>query len=94
MSYKAHLNQVIASHLVELKADEVPDQPIFIFEKGEHGEDILTYKDLHENSNKIARLFLERGIGKGIITPSTCATTPSFSTPSWPGWCWEPSPSP
>ncbi|HOB87002.1 MAG TPA: AMP-binding protein [Bacillota bacterium] len=65
MSYKAHLNQVIASHLVELKADEVPDQPIFIFEKGEHGEDILTYKDLHENSNKIARLFLERGIGKG-----------------------------
>lgn len=65
MSNKAHLNQVIASHLVELKADEMPDQPVFIFEKDRHGEDILTYKDLHERSNKIARLFIEKGIGKG-----------------------------
>ena len=65
MSSKAYLNQVIASHMVEIKADQKPDKEIYIFEKGEHGEDILTYKDLYENSNKIARLLLESGIEKG-----------------------------
>jgi acyl-CoA synthetase (AMP-forming)/AMP-acid ligase II len=65
MASKAHLNQVIASHFVEIKADEVPDKEIYIFERGEHGEDVLTYKDLYENSNKMARLLLENGIGKG-----------------------------
>ena len=65
MGSKAHLNQVIASHLVEIKADEKPDTEVFIFERGEHGDDVLTYKDLHENSNKVARLLLDKGIGKG-----------------------------
>jgi len=65
MSSKAHLNQVIASHMVEIKADQVPDKEIYVFEKGEHGEDILTYRDLYENSNKIARLMLDAGIEKG-----------------------------
>jgi acyl-CoA synthetase (AMP-forming)/AMP-acid ligase II len=65
MASKAHLNQAIASHYVELKADEEPDRQIFIFEKGELGEDILTYRDLHENANKIARMFVDNGIGKG-----------------------------
>ncbi|MBW1983559.1 MAG: AMP-binding protein [Deltaproteobacteria bacterium] len=65
MSSKAHLNQAIASHLIEMKADEKPDKEVLIFEKGELGEDILTYKKLYENSNKIARLFLEHGLGKG-----------------------------
>lgn len=65
MASKAYLNQVIASHLVEMKADTKPDKEIYVFEKGEHGEDILTYKDLYENSNKISRLFLEKGIKKG-----------------------------
>ena len=41
MATKSHLNQVIASHLVELKADEKPDTVVYIFEKGEHGEDVL-----------------------------------------------------
>jgi acyl-CoA synthetase (AMP-forming)/AMP-acid ligase II len=65
MSSKAHLNQVIASHMVEIKADQTPDKEIYVFEKGEHGEDILTYRDLYENSNKIARLMLNAGIEKG-----------------------------
>jgi acyl-CoA synthetase (AMP-forming)/AMP-acid ligase II len=65
MSSKAHLNQVIASHQVEIKADAKPDKEIYIFEKGEHGEDVLTYRDLYENSNKIARFFIDRGIEKG-----------------------------
>jgi len=62
---KAHLNQVIASHLAEIKAEEDPGRQIYIFEKGDLGEDILTYKDLYENSNKIARFLLDSGVGKG-----------------------------
>ena len=65
MGSKAHLNQVIASHLAEIRADEDPDREIYIFEKGDLGEDVLTYKDLYENSNKIARLFMDYGIGSG-----------------------------
>ena len=81
MSYKAHLNQVIASHLVELKADEVPDQPIFIFEKGEHGEDILTYKDLREfRMNRPP--FPGAGHRQGDHYAIYMRNTPSFST-SW-----------
>ena len=65
MGSKAHLNQVIASHLVEIKADETPGKEVFIFERGERGEDILTYKKLYENSNKIAGLFVKKGVGSG-----------------------------
>jgi len=65
MSSKAHLNQAIGSHLIEIKAHEKPDKEILIFEKGEQGEDILTYRDIYESSNKIARMFLENGIEKG-----------------------------
>ncbi len=65
MSTKAHLNQAIASHLVEIKAEEKPDKEVLVFENGVHGEDIVTYKDLYSQSNKIARLFLDNGIGKG-----------------------------
>jgi crotonobetaine/carnitine-CoA ligase len=62
---KAHLNQVIASHLAEIKADEEPDREIYVFEKGGLGEDVLTYRDLYENSNRISRLFVDNGIGSG-----------------------------
>ncbi|HNW28662.1 MAG TPA: AMP-binding protein, partial [Spirochaetota bacterium] len=62
---KAHLNPVIASHLVEIKAEETPDTQIYVFERGEHGEDIVTYKDLHEKANRIARLLLDNGIKSG-----------------------------
>ena len=65
MSSKAHLNQAIVSHTIEMKADDKPDREVLIFEKGPLGEDILTYRDLYENSNKIARLFLENGLEKG-----------------------------
>ena len=65
MSSKAHLNQAIASHLIEMKADDKPDKEVLIFENGDRGEDILTYKTLYENSNKMARLFLSNGLVKG-----------------------------
>jgi crotonobetaine/carnitine-CoA ligase len=65
MSTKAHLNQAIVSHFVELKADAKPDQEILVFENGAHGEDVLTYRHLYANSNKIARLFVAKDIGAG-----------------------------
>ena len=65
MNSKAHLNQAIASHLIEMKADDKPDKEVLIFEKGDLGEDILTYKNLYEYSNKMARLFLSNGLAKG-----------------------------
>ena len=65
MGSKAHLNQVIVSHLIELKADEIPDREVFVFERGDRGEDVLTYKNLYENSNKVAGLFTRKGIGSG-----------------------------
>ena len=36
MSSKAHLNQAIAAHLIEMKADEKPDKEVLIFENGDH----------------------------------------------------------
>jgi acyl-CoA synthetase (AMP-forming)/AMP-acid ligase II len=65
MSSKAHLNQAIVSHFLEMKADAKPDKEILVFENGAFGENILTYRTLYENANKIARLFLQNDIGKG-----------------------------
>ena len=79
MGSKAHLNQAIASHLVEIKADEAPDQEIFVFERGKFGDDVLTYKDLYQNSNKVARLLLDNGIGKGDVFAVFMRNYPEFS---------------
>ncbi|HNS90812.1 MAG TPA: AMP-binding protein, partial [Deltaproteobacteria bacterium] len=78
MSSKTHLNQAIASHLVEMKVDSVPDKEIFIFERGAHGEDILTYQKLHDNSNKIARMLLDNGIGEGDTFAVFMRNEPEF----------------
>ncbi len=79
MGSKTHLNQAIASHLVELRADEMPDQEVFVFERGEHGDDVLTYKDLYENSNKLARLLLDNGIGSGDVFAVFMRNYPEFA---------------
>jgi crotonobetaine/carnitine-CoA ligase len=78
MSTKTHLNQAIASHLVEMKTETVPDKVIYIFEQGEHGEDVLTYAKLHENSNKIARMLLDNGIGEGDTFAVFMRNEPEF----------------
>ncbi len=65
MNDSAVLNQDIPGHLLELKAQEAPDHEVLIFERGDRGEVRLTYRDIYENSNKIARLLLDNGIGPG-----------------------------
>ncbi len=59
------LNPEIPSHFIELKSREIPDQEVLIFERGEQGEVRLSYRDIYENSNRIARLLLDNGIGAG-----------------------------
>lgn len=80
MSTKAHLNQAIASHMMEIKADEKPDKEILVFEKGELGEDILTYGDLYVQSNKIARMLLDSGLTKGDVYAVFMRNHPEFVT--------------
>jgi len=65
MSDFSVLNPDIPGHLLELKAQEVPEQEVLIFENNERGEVRLNYRDIYENSNKIARLLLDNGIGSG-----------------------------
>ena len=65
MSSNAYLNQAIVSHLIEMKAEEKPDQEILVFENGDSAPDVLTYRHLHENANRIARLLIDSGISKG-----------------------------
>ncbi|MGO9569635.1 MAG: AMP-binding protein [Desulfomonilaceae bacterium] len=79
MGSKTHLNQAIASHLVEIRADEMPDREIFVFERGEQDHDVLTYKALYENSNKVARLLLDNGIGKGDVFAVFMRNYPEFA---------------
>ncbi len=79
MGSKTHLNQAIASHLVEIRAEEMPDREIFVFERGEYGENVLTYKTLYENSNKLARLLLDNGIGKGDVFAVFMRNYPEFA---------------
>ena len=64
MTSKAHLNQAIVSHFIEMKADSKPDKEVLVFENGDSKEEVLTYKDLYEGSNKIARAFLDAGLAK------------------------------
>jgi acyl-CoA synthetase (AMP-forming)/AMP-acid ligase II len=61
---KEHLNQAICSHNIEMKADEQPDKEILTFIGGVEDEH-LTYKNIYENSNKVARLLKDSGIEKG-----------------------------
>ncbi len=75
---KAHLNQVIASHLVELKAFDNPDQEVLVFDRGVHGEDVLTYRDLYEKSNKLARLLLQNKVEKGDVFAVFMRNYPEF----------------
>jgi len=70
MAAKAHLNQAIISHFLELKADAHPDKEILVFENSsmpDTPDEILTYGQLYEDSNKIARAFLDAGLEKGDV---------------------------
>jgi len=67
MAAKTHLNQAIISHFLELKADSLPDKEILVFENSltGHADEIYTYGQLYEGSNKIARAFIDEGFSKG-----------------------------
>ena len=62
---KAHLDPVIPGHLLEIRAEDNPDKEVYLFEKGGQGEDILTYADLYQKSNRFAAFLKSLGLGKG-----------------------------
>ena len=62
---KAHLNQVITSHLIEYQAERFPDKEVLVFEQGDLGEKVFTYSDLHQKGNRLASYFEEKGIKEG-----------------------------
>ena len=72
------LNPVIPAHLIELKANETPEQEVLIFEQGEMGEKRLTYRDIYENANKVARLLMDNGIGSGDTVVVYMKNHPEF----------------
>ncbi|CAB1369729.1 AMP-binding protein [Denitratisoma oestradiolicum] len=66
----AELNPMILSHLIALKAQELPDRDILTFEHlsldgGKTPDEVRTYADLHRNGNRIAAYLAAKGIKKG-----------------------------
>lgn len=59
------LNPNILGQILEAKALQNPDKLILTFENGEHPEERQTYRQLHENSHRLARALLEAGIETG-----------------------------
>ncbi|MBI5117854.1 AMP-binding protein [Candidatus Poribacteria bacterium] len=59
------LNTMILGHVVQTKAESVPDKKCFIFERNERPDVHLTYADLWRNTNKFAAMLQREGLGKG-----------------------------
>lgn len=76
---QAHLDPVIPGHLLEIKAVDYPDKEVLVFEKGEHGEDVLTYADLYTKSNRFAAFLQERGLRKGDTFALFMRNHPEFA---------------
>ena len=59
------------SNLLITKNNETPNKEVLVFEYGEHGDERITYKDLHNNSFKIAselrRIGMNAGDAFGIV---------------------------
>ena len=78
MPNTSELNPIIPGHLIELMANRCPDKKILIFERGDQGEDVLTYRNIYEQSNKMARMLLERGVGKGDVFVAYMKNYPEY----------------
>ena len=72
------LNPDIPAHLIELKAQQAPEKEVLIFEHGDQGETRLTYRNIYENANKIARLLLDNGVGNGDAFVVYMKNSPEF----------------
>jgi crotonobetaine/carnitine-CoA ligase len=55
---------VFATELANI-VEEKPDFPVLTFENGDYPEEVLTYRDIFENSCRIAHALLKNGIGQG-----------------------------
>jgi acyl-CoA synthetase (AMP-forming)/AMP-acid ligase II len=60
------------------KCEKMPDFRIVTFENGEYPDEPLTYRDLYENTCKVARYLKDQGIGKGDAFSLVMRNHPEF----------------
>jgi len=68
---------LFAAELASL-AEEKPDFPVLAFENGDHPEEVLTYRELFENSCRLAHALLKKGIGQGDTFAVIMRNHPEF----------------
>ncbi len=65
LSLTRRLNWTILGQMLEIKAEQDPDFPVLRFEDKDNPEIVQTYRDLHENSHRLARALADCGVGMG-----------------------------
>lgn len=63
---------------VKAMAEAKPDFKILTFDNGNYKDEVLTYRDIYVNGNKIAKLLQEQGIGVGEKIAIMMANHPEF----------------
>jgi acyl-CoA synthetase (AMP-forming)/AMP-acid ligase II len=61
-----------------VKCEKMPDFNVVTFENGEYPDEPLTYRDLYENTCKVARYLKDQGIGKGDAFSLVMRNHPEF----------------
>ena len=59
---RRRLNYGLLGHLLEIRAHAKPDFPVLVFEDGRNPEEVQTYRDLFENSHRMARALVDSGV--------------------------------
>ncbi|MFZ5632021.1 MAG: AMP-binding protein [Bacillota bacterium] len=68
---------VFAAELA-MMVEEKPDFPVLTFENGDHPAEVLTYREIFENSCRIAHALLKSGIGQGDTFAVVMRNHPEF----------------
>ncbi len=59
-------------------AEEKPDFPVLTFENGEYPDEVLTYRDIFQNSCRMAHALLKNNIGQGDAFALVMRNHPEF----------------
>ncbi len=75
----AELNPMILAHMIEQKAQELPDKTVVTFENGpDNPDEPLTYSMICSRSNAMAAFLRQSGIGKGDTFALLMRNHPEF----------------
>jgi len=59
---KNRLNPMQFSHIIDIRANRLPDYPVLTFESDKTTDTIVTYQILHENGHRFARALHTLGV--------------------------------